>query len=193
MHKCIAIDDVRRTIDLIDGESGKSNKLLELNRSEYNLFIAFCDSHGEMLDKQTLIEKGWPGRVVGDNSLAVAIMKLRKKLDSLQLGFEINNLPGEGYVFINANRIAVQHCSGSVQQEELAKQTVEKETFSHLDSNILEAETKQSLTYVRLLRLYNFIPITPSVLIGLLFVAIVFFSFYREAFECFECFGEFYG
>ncbi|UMM01710.1 winged helix-turn-helix domain-containing protein [Vibrio campbellii] len=93
MYKRLSIDTVRRTIILIDSESGKENQPLELNRSEYNLLLVFCDSHGEVIDKQTLIERGWPGRVVGDNSLAVAIMKLRKKLNSLEQGLEINNLP----------------------------------------------------------------------------------------------------
>ncbi|MFW1158678.1 transcriptional regulator [Vibrio parahaemolyticus] len=195
MYERLSIDTVRRTITLVDSESGKENQPLELNRSEYNLLLAFCDSHGEVIDKQALIELGWPGRVVGENSLAVAIMKLRKKLDSLGLGFEINNLPGEGYVFINAKNVGIERENGasdsvSLKVEEIV--TTESVIVDNL-ADIREEADKSGLRHVEIQhsdikRLFRK-PIFWEVSLGIIVGLVTFYFVYREAFECFDCFG----
>ncbi|WP_104024512.1 winged helix-turn-helix domain-containing protein [Vibrio hyugaensis] len=191
MYERLSIDTVRRTITLVDSESGKENQLLELNRSEYNLLLAFCDSHGEVIEKQTLIELGWPGRVVGDNSLAVAIMKLRKKLDSLELEFEINNLPSEGYVFINAKNIAIDYeCS----LQEVVTHGVNKRNFTEkqgvIDDKINNKSELREFKFKHSgIKKLIFESLFWEVLLGVIIGAVVFFFIYREAFECFECFG----
>ncbi|PAW08095.1 MULTISPECIES: winged helix-turn-helix domain-containing protein [Vibrio] len=194
MYERLSIDTVRRTITLVDSESGKENQPLEMNRSEYNLLLAFCDSHGEVIDKQALIELGWPGRVVGDNSLAVAIMKLRKKLDSLELGFEINNLPGEGYVFINANNVGIEHENGAsdasnpkIEETVTAEPVVEnlagiKEEPNHSESRHVEIQRTGIKNLIRK-------PIFWEVSLGIIVGIVTFYFVYREAFECFDCFG----
>ncbi|GLR03865.1 hypothetical protein GCM10007906_14520 [Vibrio hyugaensis] len=191
MYERLSIDTVRRTITLVDSESGRDNQPLELNRSEYNLLLAFCDSHGEVIDKQALIELGWPGRVVGDNSLAVAIMKLRKKLDSLDLGFEINNLPGEGYVFINAKNVGIAHENGVAETslretEELTP--IEPSIVDNpveVDEVVCISEPPQDTGIKKLIRTPLFWEVSLGIIIG----AVTFFFVYREAFECFDCFG----
>lgn len=200
MFKRLSIDTVRRTITLIDSDSGQENQPLELNRSEYNLLLAFCESHGEVIDKQALIEKGWPGRVVGDNSLAVAIMKLRKKLDSLELGFEVNNLPGEGYVFINAMNIEIVHDESAANNESAveASQAVCEETpiseatlqapDEHVDASVISHEQAPSSPFEMFCR-WSKKPVVWEVTIALFIGLIMFYFVYREAFECFECFG----
>ncbi|MFA0113239.1 transcriptional regulator [Vibrio sp. 10N.261.46.E11] len=200
MFKKLSIDTVRRTITLIGSDSGQENQSLELNRSEYNLLLAFCESHGEVIEKQVLIEKGWPGRVVGDNSLAVAIMKLRKKLDSLEIGFEVNNLPGEGYVFINAKNIEIAHDESAANNEtviDLHELKLKKETPQELASQILEdpAEILLSTQEPPVSSASNVFqrwckkPIVWEVTIALFIGLMMFYFVYREAFECFECFG----
>ncbi|AQM67057.1 C terminal [Vibrio sp. B1FIG11] len=203
MYKRLSIDTVRRTIILIDSESGKENQPLELNRSEYNLLLVFCDSHGEVIDKQTLIERGWPGRVVGDNSLAVAIMKLRKKLNSLEQGLEINNLPGEGYVFINARKLEIFHSNVTSEPIESIKNNdkgeeigVEESQTKVVVSNTLpmvniSASNEKSLTSN--VKAFVTAPMFWELSIGMVIIALTFFFIYREAFECFECYGGFYG
>ncbi|MFA0016053.1 transcriptional regulator [Vibrio lentus] len=200
MFKRLSIDTVRRTITLIDSDSGQENQPLELNRSEYNLLLAFCESHGEVIDKQVLIEKGWPGRVVGDNSLAVAIMKLRKKLDSLELGLEVNNLPGEGYVFINAMNIEIVHDESAANNEivvETHESDSEKEinqepvlqTSDGHDEDPNSVEQQASPLMSNLFRRVSKKPVVWEVAIALFIGLIMFYFIYREAFECFECFG----
>ena len=200
MFKRLSIDTVRRTITLIDSDSGQENQPLELNRSEYNLLLAFCESHGEVIDKQALIEKGWPGRVVGDNSLAVAIMKLRKKLDSLELGFEVNNLPGEGYVFINAMNIEIVHDESAANNEaiiesnesDLEKDTIQEPVSQVADDNLETPMTTQDSTVSsdsNVFQRWSKKPVVWEITIALFIGLIMFYFVYREAFECFECFG----
>ncbi|MFN1514580.1 winged helix-turn-helix domain-containing protein [Vibrio owensii] len=192
MYERLSIDTVRRTISLVDSESGKENQPLELNRSEYNLLLAFCDSHGKVIDKQALIELGWPGRVVGENSLAVAIMKLRKKLDSLELGFEINNLPGEGYVFINAKNVAIDHENGvsdtGYPKEEPTESSV-LEDKADIQDEVEKPQTHQvEIQHTGIKKLLRK-PIFWEVSLGIIVGIVTFYFVYREAFECFDCFG----
>ncbi|CAK2849445.1 Winged helix family transcriptional regulator [Vibrio crassostreae] len=181
---------------MIDSDSGQENQPLELNRSEYNLLLAFCESHGEVIDKQVLIEKGWPGRVVGDNSLAVAIMKLRKKLDSLELGLEVNNLPGEGYVFINAMNIEIVHDESAANNEAIIE-SHEKETIQEPVSQATEDNAEMPMTIPdstvssnsNVFQRWSKKPVVWEITIALFIGLIIFYFVYREAFECFECFG----
>ena len=194
MYERLSIDTVRRTITLVDSESGKENQPLELNRSEYNLLLAFCDSHGEVIDKQALIELGWPGRVVGENSLAVAIMKLRKKLDSLELGFEINNLPGEGYVFINAKNVGIEHENGaSDASNPEVEETITAEPVVENLADIKEEADKSEPRHVEIqhtgIKKLIRKPIFWEVSLGIIVGIVTFYFVYREAFECFDCFG----
>ncbi|CAH1535118.1 Transcriptional regulator [Vibrio jasicida] len=195
MYERLSIDTVRRTITLVDSESGKENQPLELNRSEYNLLLVFCDSHGEVIDKQALIELGWPGRVVGDNSLAVAIMKLRKKLDSLELGFEINNLPGEGYVFINAKNVGIEHENGASDagdpgvEETVTAEPVVVENLADIKEEADKSESRHvEIQYTGIKKLVRK-PIFWEVSLGIIVGIVTFYFVYREAFECFDCFG----
>ncbi|CAK2914276.1 DNA-binding winged helix-turn-helix (WHTH) protein [Vibrio crassostreae] len=200
MFKKLSIDTVRRTITLIGSDSGQENQSLELNRSEYNLLLAFCESPGEVIDKQVLIEKGWPGRVVGDNSLAVAIMKLRKKLDSLELGFEVNNLPGEGYVFINAMNIEIVHDESAANNEAIIdsdksedeKEIIQEPVSQAADDNLETPMTTQNSTASsasNVFQRWSKKPVVWEITIALFIGLIMFYFVYREAFECFECFG----
>ncbi|CAK1712334.1 DNA-binding winged helix-turn-helix (WHTH) protein [Vibrio crassostreae] len=200
MFKKLSIDTVRRTITLIGSDSGQENQSLELNRSEYNLLLAFCESHGEVIDKQVLIEKGWPGRVVGDNSLAVAIMKLRKKLDSLELGFEVNNLPGEGYVFINAMNIEIVHDESAANNEAIIdsdksedeKEIIQESVSQEADDNVETPMTTQNSiasSASNVFQRWSKKPVVWEITIALFIGLIMFYFVYREAFECFECFG----
>ncbi|TCV24937.1 winged helix-turn-helix domain-containing protein [Vibrio crassostreae] len=200
MFKKLSIDTVRRTITLIGSDSGQENQSLELNRSEYNLLLAFCESHGEVIEKQVLIEKGWPGRVVGDNSLAVAVMKLRKKLDSLELGLEVNNLPGEGYVFINATSIEIVHDESAANNEAIIdsdksedeKEIIQESVSQEGDDNVETPMTTQNSTASsasNVFQRWRKKPVVWEITIALFIGLIMFYFVYREAFECFECFG----
>ncbi|MEO7478022.1 MAG: winged helix-turn-helix domain-containing protein [Lysobacteraceae bacterium] len=71
---------------------------VDLDRSSYLILHELVRRAGELVDKETLIKIGWPGRVVSDNSLAKAISRLRQCLG--EDGAAIRVVHGYGYKFI---------------------------------------------------------------------------------------------
>ncbi len=194
----VLIDKVRRQLSFSSPIDGFENKIIELNRSEFNLLLAFIESIGSVIDKNDLIEQGWPGRVVGENSLAVAIMKLRKKLEELSDSFEINNLPGEGYLFLNplgiefslkdeSNPMAMKE---NLEDDRSQHITSQQETENHENKAVFQSFSK-SLKSVLPQPLYTLLSakLFWEITIALLFGFFTFYMIYQEAFECFECFG----
>lgn len=51
-----------------------------LDRSSYDVLLALLRHSGEVVTKEELLEAGWPGRVVSENSLAKAVSRLRHAL-----------------------------------------------------------------------------------------------------------------
>lgn len=51
-----------------------------LDRSSYDVLLCLLRHAGEVMSKEELLDAGWPGRVVSENSLAKAISRLRVAL-----------------------------------------------------------------------------------------------------------------
>ena len=68
---------------------------IELDRSSYDVLLALLRHAGEVVTKDELLETGWPGRVVSENSLAKAIGRLRQALG--EDGAAIRVVHGYGY------------------------------------------------------------------------------------------------
>lgn len=92
------------TIDLDSGEisSSEHDPLIRLGAAETRLLARLLEADGEHVSRQDLLQIGWPGKVVGPNSLNVAIANLRRNLPSPlrlitlpRLGYRIIGLPKE--------------------------------------------------------------------------------------------------
>lgn len=68
---------------------------VELDRSSYDVLLALLRHAGEIATKDELLEAGWPGRVVSENSLAKAVGRLRQALGAE--GGAIRVVHGYGY------------------------------------------------------------------------------------------------
>ena len=68
---------------------------MALDRSSYDILLALLHHAGEVVTKDELLEAGWPGRVVSENSLAKAISRLRQAL-GVDAG-AIRSVHGYGY------------------------------------------------------------------------------------------------
>lgn len=53
---------------------------VDIDRSSYDVLLALLRHAGEIVTKEELLEAGWPGRVVSENSLAKAVSRLRQAL-----------------------------------------------------------------------------------------------------------------
>lgn len=74
---------------------------VELENRLVMLLLFFIDHQGEVLDKERIIKTIWQGKVVNDDSLAVAISHLRKALgDNSRAPVYIKTIPGVGYQLI---------------------------------------------------------------------------------------------
>jgi non-specific serine/threonine protein kinase len=68
---------------------------IDLDRSSYDVLLALLRHAGEVVTKDELLEAGWPGRVVTENSLAKAIGRLRQGLGAG--GEALRSVHGYGY------------------------------------------------------------------------------------------------
>lgn len=81
---------------------------VELDRSSYDVLVALLQHAGEVVSKDELLEAGWPGRVVSENSLAKAISRLRHALGDDAEGVRV--VHGYGYrLAANVRYQAVQN------------------------------------------------------------------------------------
>jgi DNA-binding winged helix-turn-helix (wHTH) protein len=87
---------------------------VELENRLALLLLFFIDYKGEVLSKELILKTIWPGKVVNEDSLAVAISHLRKALgDNSRSPEYIKTIPGVGYQFI-ANAIPIEPAPVSV-------------------------------------------------------------------------------
>lgn len=78
-----------------------AEKKVELEHRLVLLLLFFIDHANEILTKESLLKAVWPGKVVNEDSLSVAVSHLRKALaDDARAPRYIKTIPGIGYQFI---------------------------------------------------------------------------------------------
>lgn len=81
---------------------------LVLEQKVADLLFAFCRRPGQVLTKTWLMEEIWPGRVVNEDSLSVAVSKLRRVLgDRAAAPHYIRTVTGTGYIWLPETRRVV--------------------------------------------------------------------------------------
>ncbi|RFF27490.1 MULTISPECIES: winged helix-turn-helix domain-containing protein [unclassified Wenzhouxiangella] len=76
-----------------------------LEQKVAGLLHAFCRRPGQVLTKTWLMEEIWPGRIVNEDSLSVAVSKLRRVLgDRAAAPKYIRTVTGTGYIWLPETR-----------------------------------------------------------------------------------------
>jgi DNA-binding winged helix-turn-helix (wHTH) protein len=76
-----------------------------LEQKVADLLHAFCRRPGQVLTKTWLMEEIWPGRIVNEDSLSVAVSKLRRVLgDRAASPKYIRTVTGTGYIWLPETR-----------------------------------------------------------------------------------------
>lgn len=76
-----------------------SQKRIKLGTHEHLVLLTLCEQPGKVLDKETLIEKAWPGKFVTDSSLTQAIRNIRTYLnDDGKSQKHIKTIAKKGYL-----------------------------------------------------------------------------------------------
>ncbi|MGE0714641.1 MAG: winged helix-turn-helix domain-containing protein, partial [Alphaproteobacteria bacterium] len=74
---------------------------VRLGSRALDILVALAERQGELVGKDELAARVWPGTIVGEASLRVHVSALRKALGDAQSGERyIANVPGRGYRFV---------------------------------------------------------------------------------------------
>jgi DNA-binding response OmpR family regulator len=87
------IIDTRNRMISADGKN------VFLSEKEFDLFILFCENPMTTFSKDEIFEAIWKGAKTNPSTVAVHILKLRRKLDEKIIGC-IENTYGAGYRFV---------------------------------------------------------------------------------------------
>src|SRR5690606_38099283 len=83
-----------------------AGRVVEIDRSSRAVFAKLLAGGGTSIDKDQLLEAGWPGRIVHENSLAKAIGRLRQALGDD--GGALETVHGYGYrLTMDADAVAL--------------------------------------------------------------------------------------
>jgi len=83
----------------------RDGQVVELEHRLVLLLVYFIEHAGEVLQKDVLLKTIWQGKVVNDDSLAVAVSYLRKALgDNSRSPRFIKTIQGQGYQFIGTTK-----------------------------------------------------------------------------------------
>ncbi|MFM5582837.1 transcriptional regulator [Aeromonas veronii] len=81
--------------------------IAQLSSSEIQVLQCLLERPDELVEKEILLEAGWPNKVVQQNSLTVAIKNIRKALAEITDGPIIETRHRKGYIFhpaVNQNK-----------------------------------------------------------------------------------------
>jgi predicted ATPase/DNA-binding winged helix-turn-helix (wHTH) protein len=79
----------------------KEGEVVNVGNRALDILVALAETAGEVVSQSELIARAWPNVVVGEGSLRVTIVGLRKALGDGQDGVRyISNVTGRGYCFV---------------------------------------------------------------------------------------------
>ena len=90
-------EDARFRFDFTELNFSADGKRIDLSATEQKLLAAFCNHKGQILERQTLVEKIWAcdSDYIDENALSVTVKRLRDKLGADCIG----TVYGMGYVW----------------------------------------------------------------------------------------------
>ena len=88
----------RYCLDLAQGGLLRDGKPVPLGNRALEILIVLASAKGEIVTKDELMARVWPGRVVEENNIQVHVSALRKALDDgSSTGSCVMTVPGRGY------------------------------------------------------------------------------------------------
>jgi DNA-binding response OmpR family regulator len=90
----------RLTLNIISGIAFVDGKDLLLSHKEFAILFFLAQNDGKTVSAECLYKEVWGLPMNDDRSLLKHISELRKKLENETSDYEIENVRGEGYCFI---------------------------------------------------------------------------------------------
>lgn len=100
-------------LDARGNELRRGSEVVRLERKAIEVLVCLAARPGEVLTREELLERVWPGVVVGDDTLTQAVIKLRRALgDEARDPRYIDTIPKRGYRLIAPVDDKVEDASG---------------------------------------------------------------------------------
>src|SRR3982750_2381517 len=88
----------RFALDLVGRRLVCAGRSVKLSSRSLDILCELAAAPGEVVSKDQLMEKIWPGRIVEENAIQVHVSALRKALESRSDGQSyVVTVPGRGY------------------------------------------------------------------------------------------------
>ncbi|AXM45697.1 response regulator [Dichelobacter nodosus] len=95
-QSCLSWEDI--TMNLLTYEVFFQDKLLKLNRREFQLLECFLRHPNKVLSREQLLDFAWQGEEdIGDRAVDVAIRRLRKAFENIDEQLPVMSIRGIGY------------------------------------------------------------------------------------------------
>jgi TolB-like protein/Tfp pilus assembly protein PilF len=90
---------------------------VNVGRLEFDILCLLAEANGDVVTKDEIFAKVWPGRVVEDNAIQVHVSALRKALDQADNAhIYVVTVPGRGYRFVGIEPPITVHENGTEDQ-----------------------------------------------------------------------------
>src|SRR6201994_1867851 len=96
----------RFRLDRRGSELGHDGRPVRIHRRALGILRVLAEAKGEIVSKDELLARLWPGRIVEEGNLHVHVSALRKSLDEHGGGHSlVVTVPGRGYRLADANGV----------------------------------------------------------------------------------------
>src|ERR1700746_1939487 len=103
----------RFRLDLRRRELRRDGQPVRIHRRALGILCALAEAKGEIVSRNELMARLWPGRIVEEGNLHVHVSALRKSLDEHGEGHSlVVTVPGRGY---RLARLATRETTGSIE------------------------------------------------------------------------------
>ena len=141
-------------------------RVVQLGGRAFDMLMVLLQARGEVVSKDTLMNRVWPGAIVEENSLQQQIATLRKAFgDDRDL---IRTVAGRGYQFVGEVRVQSAASGGDVVSPEGPAIAASKQSSTNLRkpiSELIGRESEQS-DLLELLKTYRLVTLTGTGGIG---------------------------
>lgn len=126
----------RFELDLGRRELTDSGQPVKLGSRSLDILCELAIARGEVVEKDQLMEKVWPGRIVEDNAIQVHVSSLRKALESGSEGKSyVVTVPGRGYRLIGIGTVEPAPALSSTDSGKTPGTTVAVLRFANLSGD----------------------------------------------------------
>jgi Tol biopolymer transport system component/DNA-binding winged helix-turn-helix (wHTH) protein len=147
----------------------KEEKPVALNPKAFDLLLVLIESRGEVLSKDVLLERVWPGQFVEEGNLKVHISALRKIFRESKNDHRfIVTVPGRGYSFVaevadaaNGDIVIEEHSFSRILIDEELGQTSVKDVEPVVELPVADRSSTLGLTRGILVASAAFLLLTP--------------------------------